>query len=77
MDRLKYVHYNGQRRILMPQHKNGSNGKNEPKAGTQPKISRLGQQLREISDQALASGTKTLSLEEIHGVISKARGGTA
>ena len=61
----------------MPERKNGANGKNQAKVGGTQKISKLGQQLREISDQALASGTKTLSLDEIHRVISEARGGTA
>lgn len=44
--------------------------------GATPKISKLGQRLREISDEALASGTERLSLDEIHRVISEARGGT-
>jgi len=54
-----------------------TNGANGNGASSPVKVSKLGQKLREISDQALASGTKTLSLEEIHGVISRARGGTA
>ena len=58
-----------------------TNGEEKPNGnGAKPpspiKVSKLGQRLRELSDQALASGTTTLSLEEIHGVISKARGGT-
>ena len=54
-----------------------SNGTNGNGASFPVKVSNLGRQLREISDQALASGTKTLTLDEIHGVISRARGGTA
>jgi len=61
----------------MPEHKNGATSKNGSKVGSSRKTSKLGQQLRKISDQALASGIKVLSLEEIHKVISEARGRTA
>jgi len=51
--------------------KNGK-GTNEPPVS--PKVSRLGQRLRELSDKALASGTDTLSNEQIHRLISEIRG---
>ena len=42
-----------------------------------PKISALGQRLLELSAKALASGTKTLSSNEIHELLGKVRGGYA
>jgi hypothetical protein len=54
--------------------KNGNNGHEVAPAGT-PKVSKLGKRLREISDKALASGTKTLSHAEIQRLISEVRGG--
>jgi hypothetical protein len=41
---------------------------------TQPKVSRLGSRLRELSDKALASGIETLSNEQIHQLIAETRG---
>lgn len=38
------------------------------------RVSRLGQRLRELSDKALASGTRTLSTEQIHKLIAEVRG---
>jgi hypothetical protein len=55
--------------------KNGKNGKGLRRASEAPvKTSALGQKLREISDQALASGTRVLSIDEIHQLICEARG---
>jgi hypothetical protein len=39
------------------------------------KISPLGKRLREISDKALSSGTKTLSQAEIQRLIAEVRNG--
>ena len=55
----------------MPDHKNGNH---KQKVTTTQKVSKLGQRLREISDRALASGTKTLSYEEVRRLISEVRG---
>jgi hypothetical protein len=59
--------------------RNGKNGKNGKRlarpAEPSPEISKLGQRLREISDEALASGTKTLSSDEIHELLCEIRGG--
>lgn len=57
--------------------KNGKNGKHleKPMEPTTKVVSRLGQRLREISDRALASGTKVLSLDQIHELLSEIRGG--
>jgi hypothetical protein len=41
---------------------------------TQPKVSRLGSRLRDLSDKALASGIETLSNEQIHQLIAETRG---
>ncbi len=62
----------------MAEHRNGDvrnpkDANQTPSAGPS-NVSRLGLRLRELSDKALASGTKTLSLEEIHKLISEARG---
>jgi len=56
--------------------RNGKNGNNKKQLqGSQDvKVSTLGQKLREISDKALASGTKILSIDEIHQLICEARG---
>jgi hypothetical protein len=51
---------------------NGSRGLG-PKV---PKISPLGQRLREISDKALDSGVKTLSREQIQKLVLETRGGS-
>ena len=58
----------------MSERKNGTNGKNEPVAVAPRKVSKLGQRLREISDRALASGTETLSIDQIRALISQTRG---
>ena len=50
------------------------NGKGTGEVPASPKVSRLGQRLRELSDKALASGTDTLSNEQIHRLISEIRG---
>ena len=50
---------------------NGSSGKLTPT----PKVSQLGQRLREIREQALAKGMQTLSFEEIQRRVLEARGG--
>jgi hypothetical protein len=43
--------------------------------GAEPtKQSDLGHRLRELSDKALASGVETLSIEQIHELISEVRG---
>jgi len=58
--------------------RNGKNGRNErplQRAAQVPEISKLGQRLREISDRALASGTKVLSADEIHERLCEIRGG--
>jgi hypothetical protein len=55
--------------------KNGRNGKPLQRAPEPPKVSRLGQLLREISDKALASGTRVLSADEIHDRLAEIRGG--
>lgn len=56
--------------------KQGKNGKRlEGRQEPQPKISELGRLLREISDQALASGTKVLSPDAIHELLCEIRGG--
>ena len=56
--------------------KNGGNGKHlERSAGPTPRISELGRRMREISDRALASGTKVLSPDEIDALLSEIRGG--
>jgi hypothetical protein len=39
--------------------------------------SKLGERLRELSDKALASGTTTLTIEQIHRRVSDIRGGPA
>jgi hypothetical protein len=54
---------------------NGKNGKRlqrTSEAGI--KASDLGRKLRAISDEALASGTKVLSIDEIHQLICEVRG---
>jgi hypothetical protein len=58
--------------------KQNGNGFNGSKGGGRlvPKVSTLGQRLREISDRALASGVKTLSREQIQRVILETRGGS-
>jgi hypothetical protein len=64
----------------MAQHKNGSQQRDLEKSRGTPntqKVSKLGQRLRELSDKALASGTKTLSLEQIQQLISDIRGRSA
>lgn len=43
-------------------------------AATLPEASTLGQRLREISDKALASGTKVLSADEISEYVAEIRG---
>jgi hypothetical protein len=55
-------------------HKNGKKRIGTPPAG-KPKLSELGQRLREISDKALASGTTRLSHDQIQRLISEVRGG--
>ena len=50
------------------------NGHGDPRNPSPPKVSRLGQRLRELSDRALATGTKTLTTEQINKQISEARG---
>jgi hypothetical protein len=37
-------------------------------------VSKLGQRLRELSDKAIASGTTTLTIEQIHRRVSDVRG---
>lgn len=64
----------------MAQQKNGAHRKSVNDLWNNPdsqKISKLGQRLREISDKALASGTETLSLEQIQTLISEIRGRSA
>ena len=58
--------------------KQNGNGSNGSKRGGQlaPKVSTLGQRLREISDRALVSGVKTLSRGQIQKVILETRGGS-
>jgi len=51
-----------------------SNGHGNPRNPDPPRVSRLGQRLRELSDKALATGTKTLTTEQIHQQISEVRG---
>lgn len=59
--------------------RNGRDPKNgnrlERPAVPSAKVSKLGQRLRELSDKALASGTKVLSSEEIHQLLCEIRGG--
>ena len=64
----------------MAQQKNGAkrkgvNGLKDTQSNQ--KISKLGQRLRELSNKALASGTETLSLEQIQILISEIRGRSA
>jgi len=65
----------------MAERKNGKDGFGKPIKESiptiQPRATKLGQKLRELSDRALASGTKTLTLDQIHARISETRGGTA
>jgi hypothetical protein len=61
--------------VLIMAERTGKNGKPLQRAAETPTISKLGQRLREISDKALASGTKTLSLDEIHDYLAEVRGG--
>jgi hypothetical protein len=42
-----------------------------------PPFSRLGQELRALSDQAISSGTEILTLEEIRREVAQRRGGVA
>lgn len=66
-------------RFLSMAEGNGKNGKNGKRLQRAPapaaKISKFGQRLREMSDKALASGTKVLSSEEIHQLLCEIRGG--
>lgn len=55
--------------------RNGKNGKALQRAPGTPRISKLGQRLREISDEALASGTKVLTADQIHDRRVEIRGG--
>ena len=58
---------------------NGKNGKKVRRlqGRTEPshEISELGRQLREISDKALAAGTKVLSGDQINELVAEIRGG--
>jgi hypothetical protein len=53
---------------------NGNGHKELGRTKGQPKVSKLGQRLRELSDKALSSGTTTLSNAQIQKLISEARG---
>jgi hypothetical protein len=56
--------------------RNGKDGGKSLQSGSEtPRISKLGRRLREISDQALATGTKVLSAEEIQSRVVELRGG--
>ena len=55
--------------------KNGTGDKRIQKPKVQHEVSELGQKLRAISDKALASGTKVLSVDEINRLVCEARGG--
>jgi hypothetical protein len=56
--------------------RNGKNGKSSGRSPARiPKTSTLGQRLRELSDKALASGTKTLSHAQIQNLVWEIRGG--
>ena len=55
--------------------RNGRNGKPLQRVPQVPEISKLGQRLREISEKALASGTRVLSADEIHERLAEIRGG--
>jgi hypothetical protein len=62
----------------MSKQKGGAERQGAPKTVTSVrKVSKLGQRLRQLSDRALASGTDTLSNEEIHRLISEIRGRSA
>lgn len=56
---------------------NGRNGKKSRRVQRRtepgPEISELGRRLREISDKALATGTKVLSGHEIHELVAAIR----
>ena len=54
--------------------KPSKNGHLSSRRTSTPKVSKLGQRLRELSDKALASGTRTLSPEQIRQRISEIRG---
>jgi len=51
-------------------------GRPAPRASvnTRSEVSDLGRRLRELSDKALASGTKALSYEEVRRLLSEVRG---
>ena len=62
----------------MPERKNGAQRQDERSSPSlTDKVSNLGRRLRELSDKALASGTNTLSNDEIHALISEVRGKSA
>ena len=55
---------------------NGNESKGGHLSPKVPKISPLGQRLREISDKALDLGVKTLSREQIQKLVLETRGGS-
>jgi hypothetical protein len=60
----------------LPEDKNGAKRRGGgPEVPRDQGISTLGKRLRELSDQALASGTKPLSYEQIEKAIAEIRNG--